>query len=111
MVKTIWTPSWVLFSGGMCFLFLALFYTVVDYMGLKRWKFPLAIIGMNSIAAYCIAHLFDGFIHKNLTTHLGSNFFAFAGDPYKPFFHGLTVLAIYWYILYWMYQRKLFLKI
>ena len=30
VVKRIWTPSWVLFSGGWCFLILAAFYAVVD---------------------------------------------------------------------------------
>jgi len=29
----------------------------------------------------------------------------------EPFLLGSAVLLIYWLILYWMYQRKLFLKI
>ena len=111
IVKRIWTPSWVLFSGGMSFLFLAFFYDVIDYMGWKRWKFPLAVIGMNSIAAYCIAHLFDTFIYKNLTTHLGAKFFTLFGEPYAPFVHGAMVLSAYYLILLWMYNRKLFLRI
>src|SRR6185312_16661184 len=58
-VKRIWTPSWVLFSGGCCFLLLAGFYAVIDATGKKRWSFPLVVIGMNSIAAYCLAHLLE----------------------------------------------------
>ena len=30
VVKRIWTPSWVLYSGGFCFLFLAFFHAVID---------------------------------------------------------------------------------
>src|SRR6202007_1246228 len=30
VVKSIWTPSWVLFSGGWCFLFLAVAYILID---------------------------------------------------------------------------------
>ena len=30
VVKRIWTPSWVLYSGGWCFLFLAVFYAILD---------------------------------------------------------------------------------
>jgi len=45
VVKRIWTPSWTLYSGGWCFLFLAGFYTVVDILGEKRWFFPLIVIG------------------------------------------------------------------
>src|SRR3954468_18733398 len=62
VVKRIWTPSWVLFSGGWCFLLLAGFYAVIDWQGWRKWAFPLVVVGMNSIAAYLIAHLWDGFI-------------------------------------------------
>lgn len=111
VVKRIWTPSWVLFSGGWCFLLIAAFYWVVDVLKFKRWSFPLVVIGVNSIAAYIIAHLFDGFIEKNLTTHLGAGFFNAFGAAYQPFLHGAATLAVMWLILYWMYRRKLFLKI
>src|SRR5439155_24221383 len=53
IVKKIWTPSWVLYSGGWAFLILAGFYLVIDVIGFSFWAFPLRVIGMNSIAAYC----------------------------------------------------------
>ncbi len=111
VVKRIWTPAWVLFSGGWCFLLLAAFYGVIDVMRAKRWAFPLVVIGMNSIAAYCIAHLFDAFIFRDLKTHFGPDVFKFAGAAYEPFFQGLTVLFVFWLILFWMYRRKIFLRI
>ena len=111
VVKRIWTPSWTLYSGGWCFLLMAMFYAVIDMAGWKGWSFPLVVIGVNSIAAYCIAHLFDGFIFKNLKTHLGPDAFKTFGDAYEPFANGAAVLAVYWLILYWMYRRKLFLRI
>lgn len=110
-VKRIWTPAWVLFSGGWCCLLLAGFYGVIDVARRRAWAFPLVVIGMNSIAAYCIAHLFEGFLLQNLKTHLGRNFFKFAGAAYEPLFHGAAVLLLFWLILYWMYRRKLFLRI
>jgi heparan-alpha-glucosaminide N-acetyltransferase len=111
VVKRIWTPSWTLFSGGWCFLLLAGFYVVVDIVGLRRCAFPLTVIGMNSIAAYCIAHLFEGFILKNLKTNLGQDFFQALGGAYEPFLHGAATMLVFWLILYWMYRRKLFLRI
>jgi len=111
VVKRIWTPSWTLFSGGWCFLLLAGFYVVVDIIGLRRLAFPLTVIGMNSIAAYGIAHLFEGFIQKNLKTNLGQDFFKFLGDAYEPFLHGAATMLVFWLILYWMYRRKIFLRI
>ena len=78
VVKRIWTPSWVLFSGGWCFLFLAGFFAVLDC---RRWlwAFPLRVIGMNSIAAYCMAHLWDDFIREP-PYHLGNN----RSGPWRP---------------------------
>lgn len=111
VVKRIWTPSWVLFSGGWCLLLLAAFYVVIDVRGFSAWSFPLRVIGANSIAAYCMAHLFDGFLGNNLRTHLGKDFFAFAGTAYEPFFHGAAVFLLLWLILFWLYRRKIFLRI
>ncbi|MBI5386650.1 MAG: DUF5009 domain-containing protein [Verrucomicrobia bacterium] len=111
VVKRIWTPSWTLFSGGWCFLLLAAFYAVIDLWQRRTWAFPLVVIGTNSIAAYCIAHLFDSFIAKGLKTHLGQNTFKILGTPYEPLLHGAAVLLMFWLILLWMYRRKLFLKI
>ncbi len=88
VVKRIWTPSWVLFSGGWCFLLLAAFFTVVDVLGLKSWCFPLTVIGMNSIAAYCLNELMRGFIADNLETHLGEETFRVFGAHLKPVVEG-----------------------
>jgi heparan-alpha-glucosaminide N-acetyltransferase len=111
VVKRIWTPSWTLFSGGLCFLFLAAFAWVIDVKHWRKWSFPLTVIGMNSIAAYMIAHLFENFIEKSFRTHFGQGIFALFGQPWEPVMAGIAVLAVYWLILYWMYQRKLFLRI
>jgi predicted acyltransferase len=111
VVKRIWTPSWTLFSGGWCFLLLAAFYAVMDLWQRKAWAFPLAVIGMNSIGAYCIAHLWEGFIAANLKTHLGQGVFQFAGPAYERFFQGLAVLLVFWLVLLWMNRRKIFLRI
>jgi predicted acyltransferase len=111
VVKRIWTPSWVLFSGGWCFLLMAAFYTLIDVKGFKRWAFPLMVIGMNSIAAYCIAELTQGFFSETLKTHLGQNTFKAFGEAYESLLLGGLVLLVYWGILFWMYRRKIFLRI
>ena len=70
IVKRIWTPSWVVFSAGWTFWFLAVFYWIVDMRGHRRLAFPLAIVGMNSIAVYCIADLMEGWLASMLKIHL-----------------------------------------
>lgn len=111
VVKRIWTPTWVLYSGGWCFLLLALFYGLVEMVRLRFWFFPLIVIGMNSIASYLMDWLFVGFIRKSLHTHLGDGFFLWMGEGYQKLVEGGCILLILWLILFWMYRRKLFLKI
>jgi predicted acyltransferase len=100
-----------LFSGGACFLFLAGFSWVIDVKGYKKWAYPLVVIGMNSIAAYLIAELLRDFVVESFRIHLGPNAFQFFGTGLEPLIQGAAVLFIYWLILFWMYRRKVFLKI
>ena len=111
VVKRIWTPSWTLFSGGLCFLYLAIFSWIIDVKGYKKWAFPLIVIGMNSIAAYMMAHMFQRFITQSLLINLREAPFQIFGVGMEPFVLGSVVLFCYWLILYWMHKRKLFLKI
>lgn len=111
VVKRIWTPSWTLFSGGLCFLFLAAFCWIIEARGQKKWAFPLVVIGMNSIAAYLIAHLMPDFLVSTFQIHLGPRAFAIAGAGRRPLLEGCAMLAVYWLVLYWMYRRKVFLRI
>jgi heparan-alpha-glucosaminide N-acetyltransferase len=111
VVKRIWTPSWTVFSGGWCFLLLAGFYSVIDGWNRRAWAFPLVVVGMNSIAAYLIAHLFAGFISDALPRHLGHSVFSVFGPAYEPLLLGIGILLVEWWLLWWMHRRKLFLRI
>ncbi|MDX1944416.1 MAG: DUF5009 domain-containing protein [Pirellulaceae bacterium] len=117
-VKRIWTPSWVFYSGGWCFLFLAAFYTLIDAAGWRAWSFPLRVIGANSILAYLVAHGWEQFIQNSLRIHF-SHFLAskdiFAPTaglaPYAPLLAGLATLVVLWLFLYWLYRQRIFVRI
>jgi predicted acyltransferase len=111
VVKAIWTPSWVLFSAGWCFLFLATFYAVVDLAGFKRIVFPLTVIGMNSIVAYCLFHLYPALAFNSFRRIIGSRPFYVFGPAYEPMLYGCAVFALYWAILYALYRRRIFVRI
>ncbi len=66
---------------------------------------------MNSIAIYCMAHLWERFIVSSLKAHLGQNIFKVAGDAFEPLLTGAAVLVVLWLILFWMHRRKLYLRI
>lgn len=110
-VKRIWTPAWTIFSGGWCFLLLTGFYVLVDKLGYKRWAFPLVVIGMNSIAIYVLSHLIEKFILASFRIHFGQNIFNVFGEGYSWLLSGWAAILVFWLMLYWMYKKKLFIRI
>lgn len=111
IVKRLWTPGWVLFSGGLVTLLLAGFVALIDWRGWKRWAFPLVVAGLNPITLYCLWQLSGGFIRESIKTHAGQRVFESLGTPYAPMLERTTVLLAFWLILLWMYRRKIFLRI
>ncbi|MDR3754142.1 MAG: DUF5009 domain-containing protein [Terracidiphilus sp.] len=111
IVKRIWSPAWTLFSGGICMFFLAAFSWVVDVKNHRRLAFPLVVVGMNSIAAYLIASLCGEFVEGSLRIHLGMRVLNVFGTALEPVVLGSLTLLTYWVVLYWMYRKKIFLRI
>lgn len=110
-VKRIWTPTWVLFSGGWCFVLLALFYWLVDIRGYRKAFFWLIIIGMNSIAAYIISHTIVEFIHHSIQIHVAKTYDQLFGITYESLVRGGLILLVEWLILHWMYRNRIFIRI
>ena len=108
IVKRIWTPSWVIFSGGWTLIMLGGFYTLIDMLGYRKWAFPLVVVGMNSIAIYVMVHLMGGWIVETCKTHFGQDLFA---GVYGPIWRHGAVLLTLWLVLYWMYRKKIFIKV
>lgn len=111
IVKRIWTPAWTLFSGGICFFFLSAFAWIIDIKGNRKWAFPLVVVGLNSMAAYLIAHLCEDFIFGSLHTNVGDGLFQAFGSGLQPLMLGIAVMLIYWLMLFWMYRKKIFIRI
>jgi len=111
VVKRIWTPSWTLYSGGICFLFTAAFYAVADVKGWRAWAFPLVVLGMNSIAAYLMDWLWPRFLEEAVKRHVPDRVLLAFGPAYQPFIVGCFVVLILGLILFAMWRKKIFLKI
>jgi predicted acyltransferase len=120
VVKAIWTPSWVLFSGGLCLLFLAGFHVWLDKPQTapahptpvrRRLVYPLLIVGMNSIAAYALSHLFPAFAYNSIRRVTGREIFQICGEAYEPLLYGAVILVGYWIALFALYRGKIFLRV
>src|SRR4051794_12620693 len=111
IVKRIWTSSYTLYSGGVVILMLAVFYAAIECLEWKRWSFPLLVIGANSITIYVISWTIEHFTTAALVRHFGTAPFAIMGPPFESVLRGLATMVVFWLILFWMYRRKIFLRI
>jgi len=111
IVKRIWTPSWTLFSGGVCFLFLAIFSWIIEVKKHRGIAYPLVVVGMNSIAAYFIAHLCEDFVESSFRINLGMKALSIFGTAVEPTVLGALTLFVFWLMLNWMYKKKIFIRI
>lgn len=108
VVKRLWTPSWVLFSGAWCIWLLAVMYGVVDLAGWKRWTYPFIVVGLNPITAYVMSMAMKSWVRTNLKIHLPDAWFTGLYGPVVE--AGLTML-VFWLILWWMHRRRIYLRI
>lgn len=107
--KNLWTSSFVLYTGGWSLLLLALFYFVIDVVGFKTWSMPFVWLGCNSILIYMAAH--------GVVNFLSTSEFVFGGiiKQFSPQWNeallwtGVTLIQLA--ALYFLYKRKLFLKL
>lgn len=105
--KHIWSSSFVMLAGGFCFLLLALFYWVIDVKGIRKWVFPFVVIGLNPITIYVADRMFDfgliaGIFVNGFIGHMGE---------LRPLFWAVCLLTVKWLFLYFLYRRKIFLKV
>ena len=106
--KHLWSSSFILLTAGMSFLFLAVFYYLIDIRGFRKWAFFFKVIGMNSLVVYYVYRFVDFDHTSNL---LFSGIYAPLPDDWHPVFQALGALTLVWLFLYLLYRRKVFVKV
>ncbi len=107
IVKKLWTSSFVLFSSGLCFLLLTLFYWIVDVKGYKRWAIPLKVIGMNAITAYVLSHVFN---FPRISEYVVYGLEQFVPGLY-PAVTSLAGFGLLYALLWYMYRKGTFVRV
>jgi predicted acyltransferase len=126
IIKNIWTSSFVLFAGGWSFLLLALFYWVIDVLGFRKWAFFFAVIGANAILIYIAKECVDfdklaDYFLSGVIKYSGSwldalanRFFPWLVDnshSLEPVVRAIAIVAVAWVCLWFLYRRKIFLRV
>lgn len=105
--KLLWTSSYVLLTGGLSLLLLALFFWLIDVRGWKRWTLFFVVIGMNPITIYVAQRIISfysmsNFFVRGLVEQLGAP---------ESVCIALGMLILKWLFLYFLYKQKCFLKV
>ena len=109
IVKVRWTSTYVLWAGGWSFLLLAIFYLVIDVWQIRRWAFPLVVIGANSIFVYLSWTLCNG-AYKAVSDRFLMGLKQYTGAWYD----GISwtgAFLVMWVLLWYMYRNKTFLRV
>jgi len=112
--KALWTSSFVLYTGGLATIALALSYWLIDVQGRKRFTYPFVVFGTNAIAAYVLS----GFIphYMGMIKIGGSSIYQTFFAPYFSPLNASLASAIFtviilWLVMWILYLRKIIIKI
>lgn len=108
IIKGCWTTTFNLLTGGISFLLIALFYLIIDVLGWQKWSFFFTVIGMNSIFIY----LFHAMVNVDYTANYLLGWIAGPlGDKGGELIIISGSIMLTWLLLYYMYKKKIFLRI
>jgi predicted acyltransferase len=108
IIKKMWTVPYVMMAGGISAMLLAAFYYVIDVRGSKSWTLFFRVYGMNSITIYVGARIISFYgISRFFLNWISVHF----SEEWGAVFIALGVLALQEGLLYFMYKRKIFLRV
>ena len=106
--KNLWSSSFVLVAGGWSLILLALFYTLIDVWGWKKWAFFFVVIGLNSITIY----MANGLIQfRHIHEFFDKGLLQLLSEPARAILWWTGFILIEWAILYFLYRKKIFLRV
>lgn len=106
--KKLWSSTFVLVVGGYSLAMMGIMYWLVDVKMWRRWTLFFRVVGLNSITIYMLQAI--------VNLHSASHFFFNGLAEHCPEQLGRVVstagyVAVCWLILYFLYRKKVFLKV
>jgi predicted acyltransferase len=111
IIKRICTSSFVIVSGGWCLLALAFSYWLIDVKGLKKWAVFFSIVGMNPLFIYLFTNTGGAEWLRRIAKPFTEGLFAWAGSFAGEIVTSLAVWGMLWYICFWLYKKRIFIRI
>ncbi len=111
IIKRICTTSFVIVSGGWCLLALALCYWLIDMRKFRAGTWVMTVVGMNSLAIYLFTNSGGQEWFRRVVKPFTFGVFGWAGEITAAIATSLVVWFLFWYLCYWLYKRRIFIKI
>ncbi len=112
IIKKVATSSFVFASGGWSILALCFSYWLIDvkklFVGGSKF---FIIVGMNCIFIYLLFEVGGANLLNKIFTPFTKLLFSWGGELTVEIMTSITVWASLWYICYWLYKNRLFIKI
>lgn len=113
IIKRICTSSFVIVSGGWCLIVLAALYWLVDIAGQRRWGWVFLVIGMNPIFIYLFSETIGRqWLNDAVAIFTDGALIPLGADEQTMHLVAASaVLTLEWLLCYWLYQRKIVIRI
>ncbi|WP_418499227.1 acyltransferase family protein [Flagellimonas sp.] len=111
IIKRISTSTFVLVGGGWSILALALCYWVIDIKKYQKGVLFFAVVGMNPLFIYLFAHVGGAALIRKIFLPFSNALFGWTGALGADILLSIVVLFFLWFICFWMYKKKLFIRI
>ena len=111
IIKRICTSSFVIVSGGWGLLALAFSYWLIDVKGLKKWTTFFNIVGMNPLFIYLFTNTGGAEWLHRIAKPFTEGLFAWAGPFGAEIATSLAVWGMLWSICFWLYRKRIFIRI
>jgi len=113
IIKRICTVSFVLVSGGWVLLLIAFCYWLIDIKKAGSWIMYFIMVGMNPIFIYLF---FETVGHQWLNEAVAIFTNGFTGwlqiaASVQALLASVATLLLEWYICYWLYQKRTFIRL
>jgi len=111
IIKRIATSTFIFASGGWSILALALCYWLIDIKKYQNGVLFFAIVGMNPLFIYLFSHVGGADFLRKIVFPFSNVLFDWTGELMANLILSSIVLFFLWYICYWLYKKKIFIKI
>jgi predicted acyltransferase len=111
IIKRLCTSSFIIVSGGWCLVAMAFSYWLIDVMNFRKLALFFAIVGMNPIFIYLFSNLGGKRLLNRMAEPFTSRLFFWSSEITITMITIIVVAAMVWYICYFLYKRKIFIKL